>query len=395
MNEEVSTKLTIAMVDDGVTDCIAGSFISTRRFSEGLSARGHTVLYVTARSRRHPTHDVHNGIRAYRFRSVLMPKSEGQLYLGFPTAGELEKVFTDERVGVVHTTATTPMAWAATKAAKKLGIPLVMHSHMQPENIFLHLPRFLPLARLNRAFYRYLHARYRKADAVVFPSAFAKGLLPALHSMRHEVISNGVNTDIFRPRDPAPFFEKFGLDPANKHVLYLGRLHPEKSVDTLIRAVPRILKGAPGTHILIAGFGHLDTKLKRLAEELGVAEHVTFCGRLADEELALAYSAADIYVLPSLAELEGMTVLEAMACGAPILIADAKDSAATHFVDGNGSLFAPEDSADLAEKALALLTDDDLRERSAAASLELSRRYDIATSITRLEELYRTLINTV
>ena len=395
MSERMPARLSIAVVNDGVTDCIAGSFISTRRFSEGLSARGHRVLYIAARSRRHPTHDIHNGIRTYRFRSVLMPKSEGQLYLGFPTARELGKVFIDEQVEIVHIMIPSGTAHAAMKAATGLGIPVVMHSHTQPENLFLHLPRFLPVATLNRAFYRYLHWLYGKADAVIFPSEFSRQQFTRLYHMKHEVISNGVNTDIFRPVDPAPFFKKFGLDPTKKHVLYLGRLHPEKSVDTLIRAVPHILKGAPDTHVLIAGFGHLEEKLKRLSEKLSIAEHITFCGRLADDELALAYSAADLYVLPSLAELEGMTVLEAMACGAPILIADAKDSAATHFVDGNGSLFAPEDPNDLAAKALALLTDDGLRKRNAAASLALSRKYDINMSIIRLEELYRALMDTV
>lgn len=394
MTETSDRKLTIAMVNDAVTDCIAGSFISTRRFAKILKERGHRVLFVAATSPRHPASDVdEQGIRAFRFRSFLMPKSEGQVYLGFPTSKELQKIFKEEKVDVVHIMIPFFSGLSAMKAAKALNIPVVVHSHTQPENIFMNLPGFLPKSFLNRYFCRYLEWFYGRADAIVFPSVFSQEQFPRLKKMAQAVISNGVDTEVFHPASADSFFEKFALDAAQKHVLYLGRLHPEKSVDTFIKAIPLVLARAPGTHFLIAGFGHLEGELRSLVAKLGVSKQVTFCGKLSDEEVVQAFNAASLYVLPSLAELEGMTVLEAMACGCPVLIADSKDSAARYMVDGNGFLFAPKDSSDLAEKITRLMCDEPQRAQFAATSLSTSRRYDIQESVTKLEALYRSRVS--
>ncbi len=395
MTDTTEKKLTIAMVNDAVTDCIAGSFISTRRFAKILKERGNRVLFIAAKSSTHPSNDTdEQGIRAFRFRSFLMPKSEGQVYLGFPSAKELQKIFTEEKVDVVHIMIPFFSALSAMKAAKALNIPVVVHSHTQPENIFMNLPGFLPKGFLNRQFCRYLEWFYGRADAIVFPSVFSQQQFPNLKHMEQAVISNGVDGSVFHSIAADSFLNTFSLDREKKYVLYLGRLHPEKSVDTFIKAIPLVLQSAPDTHFLVAGFGHLEGELKALAEKLGVTKHVTFCGKLSDEEVVLAFNAASLYVLPSLAELEGMTVLEAMACGCPVLIADSRDSAARYMIDGNGFLFAPKDSRDLAEKITRLMLDEPQRAKFSATSLSESRRYDIQESVTKLEGVYRALVPT-
>lgn len=385
-------KLTIAIVNDAVTDCIAGSFISTRRFAELLSDRGHKVIFIAARSLKHPENDTYKNIPVFRFRSFLLPKTEGQLYVCFPHQAELQKIFVDEGVDIVHIMIPTIAAIRAANAARALKIPVVMHSHTQPENIFLHLPHYLPIKAINSLFYRYLNWLFKKSDAIVFPTEFSQHQFKNLPAIRQEVISNGVNATIFHPQDASAFIKKFNIDSTKKQVLYLGRLHPEKSVDTFIRAIPTIIATAPETRFIIAGFGHLDSKLKALAQELSLSQYIVFTGKLSDEDVALSYSASDMYVLPSYAELEGMTVLEAMACGKPILIADSKDSAATFFVKDNGFLFHPGDASDLAEKALRLLTNDGLLKKYSDTALTMSHHYSILSSVDQLEALYQSLI---
>jgi glycosyltransferase involved in cell wall biosynthesis len=363
--------LRIAIVCDAVTDCIAGSFVSTRRFADLLKARGHTILFIASRSPMSPTDDEHNGIKAYRFASILLPKTEGQFYLGFPTFGALRRIFQDERIDVVHSMIPTPAAITATRAARSLSIPVVAHSHTQPDNLFMHLPFFFPIQTLSNLFYRYLNWIYGKA----------------------EVISNGVDSSVFMRRDPAAFLEKFHIPAGRTRIVFVGRIHPEKSIDTLIRATPFIFKNGIDIQTIIVGFGHMEHSLQKLARELGVADRVTFTGKVDTDDLVSAYSAADLFVMPSLAELEGMAVLEAMACGAPVLIADAPESAARYFVDGNGALFRPGDEKHLAQEATRLLQDPSALSRMRDASLAKSRNYDINVSVARIEDAYRRLLH--
>ncbi|MBU4431954.1 glycosyltransferase, partial [Patescibacteria group bacterium] len=206
------------------------------------------------------------------------------------------------------------------------------------------------------------------------------------------VISNGVDTSHFKKTNADEFFKKYNLDKTNKHLLFVGRFHPEKSIDTLIKAVPNIIAAAPKTHIILAGSGHQEEAMKKLATSLNLDEYITFCGKVSDEDLVLAYSAADVFVLTSLAELEGMVVLEAMACGMPLLIADAKDSASVFLVDGNGFLFKAEDYNDLARNAVRLLNDDELLKIMSKKSLQLSREYDINRSVDKLLDLYYSIL---
>src|SRR4051812_33186827 len=166
-------KLNIAFICDAVTDCVAGSFISTLRFSELLVNRGHKVIYIAARSPRYPKNSLHGSIKAYRFGGFLMPKSEGQLYISLPRMSQIKKILEDEEVHVVHTTIPTPAAIAATRAARALGLPIVAHSHTQPENLTMHIPNASIQRPVNKYFYRYLSWLYGQANALIYPSQFA------------------------------------------------------------------------------------------------------------------------------------------------------------------------------------------------------------------------------
>jgi glycosyltransferase involved in cell wall biosynthesis len=174
----------------------------------------------------------------------------------------------------------------------------------------------------------------------------------------------------------------------------VGRLFPEKSVDTLIKAIPNIVAKYKNIHIMIVGGGHLRVKLEKIVQDLNVNRYITFLGLVNEEDKILAYNACDIFVLPSVAELEGMTTLEAKACGKPIIISDAKMNASRFFVDGNGFLFETKNHEDLAKQAIKLIINKELREKMGKISLEKSKNYDIQESADKLEEVYYSTIET-
>ena len=387
--KKIRKKLNIAMVCDPISDYKSGVLVSTLRFAERLRNRGHRIIFIAARSPMNPKDDTLNEFKVYRFPSVLLPKSEGSWYVSFPSKEKIKKILQEEKIDILHTLLPMPSTAISIKAAKSLGIKVVVHSHAQPENLFMHIPRYLGREFLNKIFYKYLLWLYKQAHVLVYPSEFAKKMFARINSnIEHVVISNGVDTNEFKKVDTKIFFDKFKLSTKDKKILYVGRLHPEKSIETLIKSVPHIMKRQPDARVYIAGFGHQDIKLKELTAKLGLAEKITFLGKISEENKIMAYNACDVFVLPSLAELEGMAVLEAMACGKPIIVANSKNSASTYFVDQNGLLFEPQNEKDLADKIISIFSDEDALSRMGEISFQKSRQYDINESVLKLENLY-------
>jgi glycosyltransferase involved in cell wall biosynthesis len=383
--------LNIAIVSDGIGDVVAGSFISTERFGKLLSVRGHRIVFISSATRRHPGNHEYLGIPTYRLPSIPVPWSEGQLYLAIPIVRRLRTILRSERIDVVHVMIPMPLGLVTARLAKTLGLPVVMHSHTQPENIFMNSPKFPGRDRLQGRFSAYLNWIYRQGDVVIYPSAFSRRQFPELESVKSVVISNGVDTQRFRPTSPDAIMQRYGLSRAQEHLLYVGRLHREKDVETLIAAMPPLLQRRGRAHLVIAGFGYEQPALETLVDKLELTQHVTFCGFVPNDDLAALYNAAALFVLPSVAELESMAVLEAMACARPLLVANSPTSAATDFVDGNGLLFRPGDSGHLAEQACRLLSDAEGLRAMGARSLATSRRFDIHASAAAIESVYDSL----
>ena len=384
--------LNIAIVCDGIGDVVAGSFISTERFAKLLKARGHCVVFISSASRRHPRDHEDDGINTYRLFGALVPWTEGQLYLALPLPHRLRTILRDERIDVVHIMIPMPLGLIASRVTKAMGLPMVMHSHTQPENIFMNVPRLPKREMLTRKFADYVQWLYKQADVRIYPSAFAQRQFPELTERRGVVISNGVDRQRFHPMAPDAFMQRFGLSRSNRHLVYAGRLHPEKNLETVIRAMPIIVRQHAHTHLVIIGPGYERSALERLARDCDVAGHVTFCGFVPDADLPAAYNVGDVFVLPSVAELEGMAVLEAMACGKPLLIADSPTSAAVDLVDRNGLLFRARDPEHLAEQACRLLSDPDGLRRMGEISLKNSEAFAIDESAAALESVYYSLL---
>jgi len=392
MKNEQKDKLRIAMICDPIGNNKSGVVVSTLRFAKLLKERGHNVIFIGARSKEHKDHSYHNGIKAYRFRSIPIPKSCGW-NLAFPTIKELKKIFKEEDINIVHIILPMSASIIAIKAAKQLNIKIVAHSHSQPENLFMDMPKFIQ-PTLNNLWNKYLSWTYDKAESLIYPSKMAYTLLDKLSKkdQKSHVISNGINTEEFKPLLVGDFHSRFNLKEDRTKLLFVGRLFPEKSVDTLIKSIPHIIEKHSNIHLMIVGDGHLRSKLEKLAIDLKVDKFISFLGLVSEEDKILAYNASDIFILPSLAELEGMVVLEAMACGKPIIIGDAKMSASRFFVEDNGFLFESKNPKDLSDKISILLSDINLREKMGKKSLEKSKDYDINNSVLKLEEVYYSIL---
>jgi len=385
-------KLSILIVCDSVTDHVAGAFISPLRFAELLKKRGHKVIFIASKFPNTPAVDYYKKIKVYRFRSIPLPKFPF-IRLAFPTKKEIGQIIKKEKIDIVYTIIPTLASFSSIKSARKNLIKIVSHSHTQPENIVLNFPSFMRPKSLNTLVYKCLVWLYGKTEITVCPSKFAEKTLKKYNPhLKTIVISNGVDLSKFRKLNPKRFVQKFNLDEKFSLVLYVGRLDPEKSIDTLIKSMGYLLKEYPNIVLGIVGRGSLRDSLEKLSRDLGLKKNIRFFGKISDIDLIQAYNSCDVFVLPSLAELEGMTVLEAMACGKPVLIANSEESASIDFIQGNGFLFESGNPQDLSKKILKLLKDDVLRKKMGDKSFKLSKEYDINKSVDKLEKVYYSLL---
>ncbi len=186
--------------------------------------------------------------------------------------------------------------------------------------------------------------------------------------------------------EPAPIAD-LGA-PATPLVVSVSRHVPRKGVDLLLLALARVAASGAGFRACLVGPGKLLTSHRRLASALGLDRQLVIPGLVPD--VAPYLSAADIFVLPSVAESSGsVSVLEAMRAGKPV-IATACDGLPEDLIDGeNGLLVAPGDVGALAEALRRLLADAELRSRlGAAARLTYERRFSADRFVEALADVY-------
>ncbi len=372
---------------------MCGANISTLRFAKLLQKRGHKVIFITTRFK--GSKDISNfeGIKTYRFFSVVVPKTDGKFFVAFPTLKQIKNILIKENIDVVHIMTPVPSGNTTVEAARKLGLKVVAHSHTQPENIFLHYSRIFRNKLVYHLLYKHMIRIYNKADIIACPSVFAEKKLkehnPYLNTF---VLSNGVELNKYKKIKFDSLLKKYNLNPKNKKLLFIGRLYPEKNAEILLKAMHKILKNKKDVNLMIVGDGPLKTQLEKNAVDLGIEKNVHFLGKISEKDLIQAYNASDIFVLPSFAELEGMVVLEAMACGKPIIISDSEETAAKYLVEDNGFVFKTRDPEDLSKKINMLLRNDKLRKKMSKNSNKQSKKYDINLSVDKLEGIYQNLL---
>ncbi len=168
----------------------------------------------------------------------------------------------------------------------------------------------------------------------------------------------------------------------------LGRLVPIKGQIHLIDAMPKILRSAPKSHLVLVGSGPLEQDLKKRAEELGIAELVHFPGYR--EDVGDCLRDLDIFVLPSINEGMGRALVEAMALKLPVVassVCGIRDLV-THNVNGKLSIVG--DAASIASAVIEFLSDpNDAKRMGEAAFRTVVPDYGVDTMLTQIEQLYR------
>lgn len=380
-------KLKVVMACDTFAPDINGAARFAERLASGLARHGHEVHIIAAST--DSTHgsriETHDGSRmmVHRMKSHRVPQHKTLRWTQpIGLTSQIKKILREVKPDALHLQSHLLMGRFAVQATKGTGVSMIATNHVMPENLIKYslLPKFTHKAAM-RIVWADAGRILRKMDALTTPTRRAAELLENAAGVTGVLaISCGIDASRFANETP--------VDNKNPRFLFLGRLDDEKRIHILLQAVAKLAEH-PNVIVELVGDGGERENLARLAKELGIADRVIFTGHITDQELPVAYERCTAFVMPSIAELQSIATMEAMASGRPVIAADAM--ALPHLVhDGdNGYLFPPDDADALAERLRRILNADQQElNRLSENSLHLIQSHDIERTIKIFEDLY-------
>lgn len=368
---------------------VNGAARFAERLAAGLARRGVEVHVVApATSEKYGNfRESHDGVPiiVHRLKSHRFPGHKTLRYVNPLTMrSRTDKILRQVKPDVVHVQSHLNVGRKLAREAKKLGIPLVATNHIMPENLIKYAvgtPAWIEKPFADLAWWDAKRV-LSLADAVTTPTKRAANLLETKTGLRGVyAISCGIDASAYADAPAAT------NKPAT--LLFVGRLDHEKRIHVLLKAVA-LLDPKFDVKVELVGDGSEREPLEGYAAELGISERVKFLGPVSDAELMQALHRSSIFVMPSIAELQSIATMEAMASGRPVVAADAM--ALPHLVHNgdNGYLFKADDSKDLAAQLTKVLSADKKEfDRLAANSLHLIEAHDINKTLDIFMQLYR------
>ena len=372
-----------------------GQAVFTGNLAEGLAKQGHEIYAIVPSDQARAYHTKKNGVEIDYLKTV-------SISFIYPLAiytplyiNHVKYALKTFKPDIIHIQDHYPMCAYVVKAANRYGIKVIGTNHFMPENLAPIVPQ---LSRFKSAFnwtaWQWMLMVYNRLDIATAPSKTAASLLKQ-HGLKIPVfpVSCGVSLERFHSRteiDRANYRIRWGLDPDRTTFLFVGRVDGEKRLDVILKAL-HLLK-RDDIQLAIVGDGAALNGLRSLADKLNIGEQVRFTGFIAVTDLSTLLNCVDIFMMPSEAELLSIATLEAMACGLPVLAANAQalPELVSHGI--NGYLFKP-GNIEEAAKYMAIFTDrpedwPGMRK----ASLEKAQHHSLENTINTYVKIYETVL---
>jgi len=298
--------------------------------------------------------------------------------LAIPSYLALQKII--RKMDIVHIQFPFFLGIESVAIATKMKIPVVSTFHIQAEHLAMNAG-IKSTIFIQYCYKIWLNRIYNKSAMVICPSKFAEDELKRYGlKAPSTIISNGI-LPIFKPcafkKDPL-FENKF-------IILSVGRFAPEKQHDIIIQALTSS-KYRKKIQLILVGEGPMKEKLYERGKEL--PNQPVFM-LLSPEKLVEYYNMADLYVHAAIVEVECMTVLEAIGCGLPPLIADSPKSATSQFAMDDRFLFPAGDVQKLSQKIDYWVEHPEELKKTGYQYHQFSNNYRIEKSFEKLVEIYK------
>lgn len=384
--------MNILLVTETYSPFISGVSTSSESIADFMYSRGHSVTVLCPK----PILPVS---KKSLFPVVYAPSIPDPVYRGksmtiFPCGLiPLIRLLPSKSFDLVHVQEPGSLGISALILSRILRIPVVGALHFTPDQITRMLPGnpeklFTPFLRFFQRIY------YNSCTGIMIPTqTFADYLRNIGVRKPMSVVSNGVNTELYHP--PSANERKLALHGKKSGTVeffYLGRLDKDKNVTAIINSLPKTDKSV---RLLIAGDGKEKPALMALSERLGVADKITWFGNIDQSTILHLYHRTDAFILLALYEIQSIVTLQALACGLPVILANA--GALPELVhDGkNGYLVDPRSYKEIAERINIIAQSSNLRSGMGTESRKLSILHHKPTVLKKLEHFYQEIITRI
>ena len=309
----------IGLFTDTYFPQVSGVATSIRTLKTELEKLGHTVFIFTTTDK-----DVNRYEDWQIIRIPSVPffafKDRRIAYRGFSTALEIARQY---QLDIIHTQTEFSLGLLGVWIAKELRIPVVHTYHTQYEDYVRYIAKGMVI---RPSMVKYIVRGFMSdLDGVICPSEIVYDLLMKYKvKVEKRVIPTGIELAKFeRPEitseNIADLRGKLGISNQETMLLSLSRVSYEKNIQAVLAALPAVLEENPDVKLVVAGDGPYLSDLKAQAKRLNITDAVIFTGMIAPSETALYYKAADFFISASTSETQGLTYLESLASGTPII----------------------------------------------------------------------------
>ncbi len=286
-----------------------------------LEKMGHNIYVFTTTTPGAPEYE-YNVFRVPSLPCVLVSERRVGMFYQPKLAGIIKKLNLD----LIHTHTEFSLGIFGRIMAKELHLPTIHTYHTIYEDYTHYIAKFKGFDKGAKAFVRsYTKFCCNGVEAVIVPTKKVKDLLMAYSVYKEiEVIPTGINLDKFKKEQYSNeeiqmIREEYGIEKDDKVILYVGRLAKEKNLEEVLEGISEFMENHKDAKIVIVGNGPDKDDLEKCAEKLTCRDRVLFLGEQPWDEIAKFYHLGDVFISASTSETQGLTYIEAMASGLPVV----------------------------------------------------------------------------
>ena len=367
---------------------VNGVVRSVQSFREALTALGHNVFIFAQEDDYEDTEPF-----IFRYPSLRLPLAV-DIPTALPVSPFVDQLIPKLKLDIIHTHHPVLLGQTAATKARDLNLPLVFtfHTQYQEYTHYFPFPQEQVQEFLKSTIMHWMRDFMRKCQHIVIPSESMRSILVNDYGLvdRFTVIPTGIDINPYKKANGSQLRTEWGWQD-DKVIISAGRLAEEKNWVTLLQAFAQAQKVQPAIRLVLLGDGPQAEALKQLVGELGIAERVTFVGKVPFTEVPTYLKSADLFAFASITETQGLVTLEAMAAGLPVVAVDASGTRES-VDDGAQGFLVQNDAQDLANGILKLVEDPGLMSKFKTAALKKSRAFDNTRLSRKMLKVYEQAI---